>query len=50
MAGTTRFATASAPWPPPSCRPVILEADLELTASGTLDFNGNLSGDAGTNR
>ncbi|MEZ5951323.1 MAG: hypothetical protein R3C12_19335 [Planctomycetaceae bacterium] len=27
---------------------VILEADLELTASGTLDFNGNLSGDAGT--
>ncbi|MEZ5951333.1 MAG: hypothetical protein R3C12_19385 [Planctomycetaceae bacterium] len=31
-----------------SYQAVILEADLELTASGTLDFNGNLSGDAGT--
>ncbi|MEZ5951316.1 MAG: hypothetical protein R3C12_19300 [Planctomycetaceae bacterium] len=27
---------------------VVLEADLELTASGTLDFIDSLSGDAGT--
>ncbi|MEZ5951324.1 MAG: hypothetical protein R3C12_19340 [Planctomycetaceae bacterium] len=25
---------------------MVLEADLELTASGSIDFNGNLSGDA----
>ncbi|MEZ5951315.1 MAG: hypothetical protein R3C12_19295 [Planctomycetaceae bacterium] len=27
---------------------MVLEADLELTASGSIGFNGSLSGDAGT--
>ncbi|MEZ5951313.1 MAG: hypothetical protein R3C12_19285 [Planctomycetaceae bacterium] len=49
MAGTTRFATASAAVATAEFTgAVVLEADLELTASGTLDFNGSLSGDAGT--
>ncbi|MEZ5951330.1 MAG: hypothetical protein R3C12_19370 [Planctomycetaceae bacterium] len=48
VAGTTAstasaaVATASLP------EAVVLEADLELTASGSIDFNGSLSGDAGT--
>ncbi|MEZ5951321.1 MAG: hypothetical protein R3C12_19325 [Planctomycetaceae bacterium] len=49
VAGTTNFATASAAVATAEFTgAVVLEADLELTASGTLGFIDSLSGDAGT--